>query len=69
MVPTSFACSGLKFSEMLVSMLDPPMIHSKKQIQADNEVYEKSLDLVLSTHVFLEESFDTEWRMLSKTHH
>ena len=31
----------LKFSEMLVSVLDLPMMHSKKQIQAGTEAYEE----------------------------
>ena len=42
MSPTSHAYTGLKFWEMLVSMLDLPLMHSKKQIQAENEVYEES---------------------------
>ena len=41
MSPTSHAYSGPKLSEMLVSMLDLPIMHSKKQIQAENEVYEE----------------------------
>ena len=38
----SHACFGRKFSEILVSMLNLLMMHSKKQIQAEDEAYEES---------------------------
>ena len=45
-----------------------PIVHSKKQILAENETYEKSHGpaiqfwvWVLPRPAFLEESFDTEW--------
>ena len=40
--PTSHAYSGFKNYEMLVSMPNLPIIHIKKQIQADIEFYEDS---------------------------
>ena len=39
MASTLHAYSGLKLSEMLVCMLDLPMMNFKKQIQVENEVY------------------------------
>ena len=42
MSPTSHACTGLKLKEMLIYMLEIPLMNTKKQIQAENEVYEES---------------------------
>ena len=38
-IPTSHAHSGIKLSKMPIFKLHLPMTHSKKQIQAENEVY------------------------------